>query len=118
RLGAGGQIALGRQEGGGAHLEPVGRDALHPDRQMGGVVAIRTEVLAHTGLYVPEGGDGAAVESLNLGLVQLAIERALALGLPPEAVDVAAGPALGLPAIALLAVAEAGLERIDQHGGG
>src|SRR5690606_19203871 len=114
---AGGQVAVGRQEGGGAHLEPVGGHALDADGQVGRVVAVGTDVLAQACLQIPEGGDGTAVEGLELGLVQFAAELAFALGLPPEAVDVAAGPALGLPTVAVGAVAEVGFEGVDEYGG-
>ncbi|MCY1551425.1 hypothetical protein D9M68_877540 [compost metagenome] len=84
---------------------------------MGRVVAAPVEVVAHPGLHIPERGDGAAIESLDLGAVQAVVDVAFALGLPPEAVDVAAGPALDLPTVGVGAVAEAGLEVVDDDRG-
>ena len=77
-LDAGGQVALRRQEGGGVHLPPVRGQPLDAEHQMGGVLAVLAEVLAHAGLHVPEGRDRAAVERLEFSLLQTAAERLVA----------------------------------------
>ena len=85
---------------------------------MRGVLAVGPEVLTHAGLNVPEGRDRAAVERLDFSLLELAAEVAFALGLPPEAIDVAARPALDVPEVGLAVVAEAGFEAIENDGRG
>ena len=111
------QVPLARQEGGGVHLPPVRRQPLEAQHQMRGVLPVFAEILADASLHIPERRDRTAVERLDLALDRT-VEIALALGLPPEPIDVSAGPSGDVPGPALLAVVEADLKPVDDDGGG
>ena len=54
--------------------------------------------------------------NIKLGMFDIAVERAFAFRLPPEAIDVAAIPALHVPGITLGAVVDGGFEAIEDNG--
>src|SRR3546814_19577081 len=64
-------------------------------------------------LQIEIGTDRAAIECLDLGGLDTLSEYAFALGLERQPVDVAAEPRLAVPAIAILAVADLDLGKIE-----
>src|SRR3546814_2444146 len=115
--GAGGDVTLLRDEGRGIELEKVGRKALQAEHQVGPVWTIRPVVLSSTRLKVEPWRDRPAPERLDLGILELAPDRAFALGLDPELVDIAAIPALTIPQIPVSPVPSPVLEpvRSEEH---
>src|SRR3546814_1836273 len=65
-------------------------------------------------MEVPPRVESTAPERLYLNAFQTLAEAALALGLEPEPVDIAAIPALRVPRITVLALADDCFELIDQ----
>src|SRR3546814_10370540 len=108
-----GDLALVRKEQGPGDLEPVRSQALHTQH---GVAAIRpgAKIVTDAGLKVPPRVERTAQERLHFGALQTLAEAALTLGLEPEPVDIAAVPALRVPRIAVLDLADDSLELIDQ----
>ena len=81
-------------------MEHVGRKTRHADDQMRARLGFGIEADAR--LQIEEGADSAAVERLDLRILQRAADLAFAFGLEHEAIDVAAIPGLGIPDIAVL----------------
>ena len=90
-----GQLALVRQEGRGIDLEEIWCEALDADNGMG--PSRSGEVLADPRLEIEPGPDGVAPQALDLGVLQLRAELALAFGLEPEFVDIPAVITLDVP---------------------
>src|SRR5690606_26891594 len=78
------------------HVEPVRREPLNADCRPG-ARRTRAEVMTHAGHELPPSRDGTAVERIHLAGRQGTVPRP-ALGPEAEAVDVAADPALAVPA--------------------
>ncbi|EOQ79655.1 hypothetical protein K652_15507 [Pseudomonas aeruginosa VRFPA02] len=88
-------LAVLAEEGGDFRLEVVERQALHAERRPG-LRRAGLEILAHAGDQVPPGTDGVPEQRLDLGVLGLAVEP-FAFAAQPQAVDVAADPAAGVP---------------------
>src|SRR3546814_3037098 len=73
-----------------------------------------TKIVTDACLEVPPRVESTAPERLYLNAFQTLAEAALALGLEPEPVDIAAIPALRVPRITVLALADDCFELIDQ----
>src|SRR5690606_10375202 len=99
--------------GRGLDVEPERRKPLHPERGpcLRGSGA---DVLPDPHDDLPPPRDGPAVEQVRLGADE-AIASELTLGPEPEAVDVAADPALRVPTGARVSAAGLPLELIEQQ---
>src|SRR3546814_12963598 len=73
-----------------------------------------TKIVTDAGLEVPPRVESTAPERLYLHAFQTLAETALALGLEPAPVDIAAIPALRVPRITVLAIADACFELLTQ----
>ena len=93
-------------------FEEQGRQALHTDHGIGAGIGL--DIVAQAGLQIEEHRDVAAVQRLELALLQPR-PLGLALGAPPEFVHVAANPALHLPVGDPLAVKAGDVGFLDQR---
>src|SRR3546814_869571 len=113
-LQARGNIAFIGNERRAVNLKEIGHQTLQSQDQMP-AFRIRPEVVAEAGLDVEPRRDGAAPTRLHLGFLELLAKTALALGLDPQLVDVAAIPALRIPEIAVPAIMDTCFELVDHH---
>src|SRR3546814_9835040 len=91
----------------------MGSETLHTQHGIAAIPA-GTTIVTDAGLEVPPRVESTAPERLYLNAFQTLAEAALALGLEPEPVDIAAIPALRVPRITVLALADDCFELIDQ----
>jgi hypothetical protein len=103
----------GADIGGGLHIEPVRHQALDARRRPR-LGRTRREVLPDANHDVPPARELAAVEGVRLRVVQLAAE-ALPFGAEPQAIPVAADPALGVPSEPVIAAPQLPFELVEQH---
>src|SRR3546814_14182894 len=78
-------------------------------------LGVRLKVVANAGLEIEPRRDGAAPERLHFNLLRTLVEVPFALRLEPELIDIAAVPALSVPEIAVLTVADPRLQLIHHE---
>src|SRR3546814_15474583 len=78
-------------------------------------LGVRSKVVANAGLEIEPRRDGAAPERLHFNLLRTLAEVPFALCLEPELIDIAAVPALSVPEIGLLTVADPRLQLIHHE---
>src|SRR3546814_11996401 len=96
-------MALDRMKQGTVDFKPIGSETLHTQHGRASIPA-GTKIVTDAGLEVPPGVESTAPERMYLNAFQALAEAALALGLEPEPVDIAAIPALRVPRITVLAL--------------
>src|SRR3546814_18867475 len=78
-------------------------------------LGVRLKVVANAGLEIEPRRDGAAPERLHFNLLRTLVEVPFALRLEPELIDIAAVPALSVPELAVLSVADPRLQLIHHE---
>src|SRR5690606_29257404 len=98
-----------------AHLKPIGRKTLDAEHKIGAVFAIEI-ALTNASLKIEVGRNGSAVEKLQFSVFEFIVERASALRLPPEAMNITAVPTLDVPGIGLFVIVETHLQLLKKDG--